>query len=392
VRGAYNMAVPAQLGIEGDGRQQYEQGNVSRAVVQAIREWRGTMFQAYGLYGHIQANRLRSAFLLAGFVALLHALLFSLLLIWSALLGGTLEEIVAGAVQQFGGSWPIAMAAALAWFAIAYLVHKSLIARATGARGVSRSEAPALYNALENLCISRGLPMPALQIIDTPALNAYASGLREGQYVVAVTRGLVDSLQTDELEAVLAHELTHIRNRDTQLMVIAVVFAGIFAFFGDLVVRGWDFPYGWAPRSKSQGPWGPSPTYDSDRASGGSGERRSSGGGGALVAILIAIAIILISWGLSTLIRLALSRSREYLADAGSAELTKNPDALIRALRKIERQASFDVPSRMEAFFIENPVAERVTGLFSTHPSIDDRVAALRRFAGARDAEPVPQP
>ncbi len=345
------------------------------------------MFRAYGLYGHIQANRLRSALLLAGFVALLHALLFSVLLIWSAFLGGTLDEIVAGAVRQFARSWPFAMVASLAWFAIAYLVHQGLISRATGARGVARTEAPRLYNVLENLCISRGLPMPALQIIDTPALNAYASGLREGSYVVAVTRGLLDTLSDDELEAVLAHELTHIRNRDTQLMVIAVVFAGIFAFFGDMVIRGWDFPYGWAPRSKSEGPWGSNTSsgssYNSSDSGSDSGDRRSSGGGGAIIAIVIAVAIILISWGLSTLIRLALSRSREYLADAGSAELTKNPDALIRALRKIEKQAAFDVPSRMEAFFIENPVADRVSGLFSTHPSVDARVAALQRYAGA---------
>ena len=98
----------------------------------------------------------------------------------------------------------------------------------------------------------------------------------------------------------------------------------------------------------------------------------------------MAIAIILITWGVSTLIRLALSRSREFLADAGSAELTKNPDALVRALRKIEQNATLDVPSRMEAFFIENPVAERVSGLFSTHPSVSDRVEALQRYAGAR--------
>ncbi len=346
------------------------------------------MFRAYGLYGHIQANRLRSALLLAGFVALLHALLFSLLLIWSAFLGGTLNEIVEGAVRQFARSWPFAMAASLAWFVIAYFVHQALISRATGAKGVARTEAPRLYNVLENLCISRGLPMPALQIIDTPALNAYASGLREGRYVVAVTRGLLDTLADDELEAVLAHELTHIRNRDTQLMVIAVVFAGIFAFFGDMAIRGWDFPYGWAPRSKSEGPWGsnssPTSTYGSSDTSSDRGDRRSSGGGGAIIAIVIAVAIILISWGLSTLIRLALSRSREYLADAGSAELTKNPDALIRALRKIEQNAAFDVPSRMEAFFIENPVASRVSGLLSTHPSVDARVAALQRYAGAR--------
>ena len=346
------------------------------------------MFRAYGLYGHIQANRLRSALLLAGFVALLHALLFSLLLIWSAFLGGTLDEIVAGAARQFSRSWPVAMVAALAWFIVAYFVHQSLISRATGAKGVSRTEAPRLYNVLENLCISRGLPMPALQIIDTPALNAYASGLREGQYFVAVTRGLLDTLRDDELEAVLAHELTHIRNRDTQLMVIAVVFAGIFAFFGDLAIRGWDFPYGWGPRSKGEGPWGSSSSSSSSYDSSDGGDRRSSGGGGALIAIVIAVAIILITWGISTLIRLALSRSREYLADAGSAELTKNPDALIRALRKIEDHAAFDVPSRMEAFFIENPVAERVSGLFSTHPSVEARVDALQRYAGALQSPP----
>jgi heat shock protein HtpX len=347
------------------------------------------MFRAYGLYGHIQANRLRSALLLAGFAVLLQALLFSLLLIWSAFLGGTFDEIVAGAARQFARSWPLAMVGALVWFAIAYVVHQRLIRLATGARSVTRTEAPRLYNVLENLCISRGLPMPALQIIDTPALNAYAAGLHEGQYVVAVTRGLVDTLKDEELEAVLAHELTHIRNRDTQLMVIAIIFAGIFAFFGDLAIRGWDFPYGWAPRSKSEGPWGTS----SDWSSSDGDDRRSSGkgSGGAILAILLAVAIILITWGVSTLIRLALSRSREYLADAGSAELTKNPDALVRALRKIETNAALDVPSRMEAFFIENPVAKRVSGLFSTHPSVDERVEALEHYAGALEpGSPAP--
>jgi heat shock protein HtpX len=351
------------------------------------------MVQAYGLYGHIQANRLRSVLLLAGFVALLQALLFSLLLIWSAFLGGTFDEIVAGAAWQYARSWPWAMAGAFVWFVIAYFVHSSLISMATGAKSVTRTQAPKLYNALENLCISRGLPMPALQVIETPALNAYAAGLHEGQYVVAVTRGLVDTLADDELEAVLAHELTHIRNRDTQMMVIAVIFAGIFAFFGDMIIRGWDFPYGWSPTPRRQRPWGSSDSSDTtggwttggddrgDRSDGG--RSSSSGGGAAILAIAIAVAIILITWGVSTLIRLALSRTREYLADAGSAELTKNPDALVRALRKIEKNARFDVPSRMEAFFIENPVSGRLSGLLSTHPPIADRIVALQRFAGA---------
>jgi len=354
------------------------------------------MLQAYGLFGHIQANRLRSALLLAGFVVLLHALLYSLLLIWSAFLGGTFDEIAADAWRQFRRSWPVAMVAALVWFAIAYFAHQTLIRMATGARGVARAEAPQLYNALENLCISRGLPMPALQIIETPALNAYASGLREGQYVVAVTRGLMDTLAPDELEAVLAHELTHIRNRDAQLMVIAIIFAGIFAFFGDLVIRGWDFPYGWSPTPRRQrSPVGSGSsetgwtTGGDDRGDRPSGGRSRDGGGGVLLAIAIAVAIILITWGVSTLIRFALSRSREFLADAGAAELTKNPDAMVRALRKIEGNARFDVPSRMEAFFIANPVSGRLTGLFSTHPAIDDRVEALQRFAGASETQPA---
>src|SRR5690606_13418608 len=127
---------------------------------------------------------------------------------------------------------------------ISWFFHQRLISYATGARGISRREAPRLYNVLENLCISRGIPMPALQIIETPALNAYAAGLKEGEYVIAVTRGLMETLSDDELEAVLGHELTHIRNRDTQLMVIAIIFAGIFAFVADLVIRTWRFPYG----------------------------------------------------------------------------------------------------------------------------------------------------
>jgi len=346
------------------------------------------MSQAYGLYSHIQANRIRSILLLAGFVALLHALLFSILLIINAFEGGTFEEIAAAARDQFASAWPVAMIAAAVWFLIAYVIHQSMIRAATGAQGVTRQEAPKLYNALENLCISRGIPMPRLQIMETPALNAYAAGLREGDYVIAVTRGLIDTLSEAEVEAVLGHELTHIRNRDTQLMVVAVIFAGIFGFFADLFVRGWDFPYGWSPRGQRQR----NESQDGWSDQGGGSGRSRDGGGGAMIAIVVAIVIVLISWGISTLIRFALSRSREYLADAGSVELTKNPDAMISALRKIERNAAFNVPSRMEAFFIENPLKSRLSGLFATHPSIDDRVGALIKYAQGHDlGDPDPQ-
>ncbi len=333
------------------------------------------MMRAYGLYGHIRANRIKSVVLLAGFVLLLHALLFSILLFMSALRGGSLDEIIAEALAQFAGSWPVAALAACVWFALAYVFHGAMIRKATHAKGVTRQEAPKLYNALENLCISRGIPMPRLEIMETPALNAYAAGIRDGDYVIAVTRGLMDTLNDAELEAVLGHELTHIRNRDTQLMVIAVIVAGVFAFFGDLTIRRWDFPYGLSPQNKRRdgaGEWGGSDHRDGER------------GNGAGLAILIAIAIIIITWGISTLIRFALSRSREYLADAGSVELTKNPDAMISALRKIDRNAKMNVVSRMEAFFIENPVRNRVSGFLATHPSIEERIAAIRTYAGGR--------
>jgi heat shock protein HtpX len=350
---------------------------------------------AYGLYTHIRANRVRSVILLAGFIVLLHALQFSVLLIINAFSGGDLEDIVRAAAGQFWSTWPLAMLIALGWFTIAYFGYSAMIRSATGARGVTREQAPDLYNMLENLCISRGITMPRLEIIESPALNAYAAGLRDGDYTIAVTRGLIKDLKPVEVEAVLAHELTHIRNRDTQLMVVAVIFAGIFGFIGDMFIRRWDFPYGWSPRDKQPAPSGQNPwhgTTDDDddrhsgRSSGDSGRGgSSSGGGAAIIAILIAVAIILISWGISTLIRFALSRSREYLADAGSVELTKNPDAMISALRKIERNAALDVPSRMEAFFIENPLQSRISGLLATHPSIDDRVTALVRYAAGRD-------
>src|SRR5262249_54463447 len=149
----------------------------------------------------------------------------------------------------------------------------------------------------ENLCISRGITMPALRIIETDGLNAFATGLHKGQYSITVTRGLMQTLNEEELEAVLAHELTHIQNRDVRLLVIAVVFVGIFSFVGEMAFRSLRF------------------------GAGGSSSRRSSSsrdsGGGAIIAIIVALVIIGIAYALAIVIRFALSRRREYLADAG---------------------------------------------------------------------------
>jgi heat shock protein HtpX len=334
------------------------------------------MYGAYGLYSHIQKNRMKSIFLLASFVVLIHAVLFSLVLLVEVSYGGTAQQIFDAAIENMRYAWPAGVIAAAVWFAIAFLFHQRMIDYATRAKGIERRQEPELYNALENLCISRGIPMPRLKVIETDALNAFAAGIRQGNYSVAVTRGLINGLSASELECVLAHELTHIRNKDTQMMVIAVIFAGIIAFIGDIVFRRLDFPFGYSPQPGR-----------SQRRS----ERRSEGGAGVVVIILIALAVVAISWGVSVLIRFAISRAREILADAGAVELTKNPDAMIAALRRIERQAAIaDVPSRMHAFFIESPALNPQRGWLSTHPSVDERVAALVQFAGGVDLANAP--
>lgn len=329
---------------------------------------------AYGLYTQIRNNRVRSVFLIAGLFFLVYLLTFAGALIFRAYVmnDAPLDWILRFAWRDMFYAMPFATAGAVIWLLIAYRFHQAMIDRQTGAHGVTRQEEPKLYNLLENLCISRGIPMPKLKITEDAALNAYATGLNQRQYTIAVTRGLVQHLNDQEIEAVLAHELTHIRNGDVRILVIAVVMAGIISFVGELTFRI-------IFRSRSSG----STTWRSSS----SGNRK--GGGGAIVAILIALALIALAWFLSIVIRLSLSRSREYLADAGAVELTKNPDAMIMALRKIENRGELKTAtsSVMEMCF-DNPHSG-FSDLFSTHPAIDKRVDALVRTAGGRDPGPV---
>jgi heat shock protein HtpX len=258
---------------------------------------------------------------------------------------------------------------------VAYFFHQSIIDGVTGGEEVTRQQAPRLYNLLENLCISRGIAMPKLKLMDTDALNAFATGLNRRQYSVTVTTGLLHALDDAEIEAVLGHELTHIRNGDVQLMVIAVVIAGVVGFFAELFFRSffysnWNFGGGRSSRSSS----------DSDS--------RSSGGG-AVIVVILAVALIALAWALSLVVRLALSRSREYLADAGSVELTKNPDAMISALRKIENRGELPgATSAVMEMCVDNP-REGFADLFATHPSVQSRVAALIKYAGGHDPGPL---
>jgi heat shock protein HtpX len=178
----------------------------------------------------------------------------------------------------------------------------------------------------------------------------------------------MQSLDDAEIEAVLGHELTHIRNGDVRMMVVAVIIAGVIGFVAELLFRGW-FSSGLSFRRSS-----------SDR---------EGGGKGAGIAILIAIALIVVAWILSVLIRFALSRSREMLADAGAVELTKNPDAMISALRKIEGRGEIEgATSAVMEMCIDNP-REEFADVFATHPSVDQRIAALIKFAGGHDPGPL---
>jgi heat shock protein HtpX len=331
---------------------------------------------AYGLYTQIRSNRIRSVFLIAGLFFLVYLLTFAGALIFRAFTmdNAPLDLILLYAWHDLRYAIPFATAGTLIWLLIAYRFHQAMIDRQTGAHGVTRKDEPKLYNLLENLCISRGIPMPKLKITEDTALNAYATGLNERQYTIAVTRGLLDRLNDQEIEAVLAHELTHIRNGDVRILVIAVVMAGIISLVGELTFRI-------LFNSRSGGTrWGSS----------SSGNRK--GGGGAVIAILIALAIIALAWILSIVIRFSLSRSREYLADAGAVELTKNPDAMIMALRKIENRGELKTAtsSVMEMCF-DNPHSG-FADLFSTHPAIEKRVEAIVRTAGGRDPGPLALP
>ena len=325
---------------------------------------------AYGLYSHIQSNRRRSIALLVGLFFLIYLMVYAGALVAEALsVDAGSDVLMQLAWRDFLQAAPWATVGTALWVVIAYYFHQNMIDALTGGREVTRAEEPRLYNILENLCISRGITMPKLKVMESDALNAFATGMSDKQYSITVTTGLIKRLNDAEIEGVLGHELTHIRNGDVRMMVIAVIIAGVVSFFAELVFRLW-FYNGFSFRSRSD-------------------DRR---GGGAAFAILIAVAVIAVAYFLSFVIRLALSRSREFLADAGSVELTKNPDAMISALRKIEGRGELPgATSAVMEMCLDNP-RQGFGELFDTHPSVDSRVAALVKFAGGHDPGPLALP
>lgn len=236
-----------------------------------------------------------------------------------------------------------------------YWFSDKLVIKMTGARPFDRRESEELWDVVENLSITAGLPMPKLYIVDDPAPNAFATGRNKDHAVVAVTTGLLKILNKTELEGVIAHELAHIGNRDMLLSTVVVVLAGFVTIIADMFLRGMM--------------WG------------GDRDRDSKVGG---IIMIVGIIFVILSPIFATLIRLAISRKREFLADASGALLTRYPDGLASALEKI---SSYGAPMKKASdatahLFISNPFgAKKLSGLhklFMTHPPAEDRVRALR--------------
>ncbi len=299
----------------------------------------------------IQSNRRKSAALIV------------LLALALAALGLAIGWGVAG---EPGGYFGVAVAMVI-WIVMLLAnlaAGESILLAAAGGREITHADAPQLFNVVEEMQIASGLPaLPKVYIIDNPAPNAFAVGLKPERAAVAVTSGLLARLNRDELQGVVAHELGHIKNRDTLFMTLAGVTVGAVILLADLYLRGMRF-------------------------GGGRSRGSSRGGGGQAQAIMMIVALVLALLApiLAQLLYFACSRRREYLADASSALFTRYPAGLASALQKISgvQAGQLEVSRALAPMFIVNPLAAvgDKTSVFSTHPSTTDRIRVLRALTG----------
>ena len=303
-------------------------------------------------YEQISANK-RNSFLMAAFVV---ALL--------ALLGFTIGYAVSGSVEGAVAVTGIATLLGGASGAFTYFAGDSLVLAVSQAREVDETQAPKLMNVVRELAIAANIPMPKVYVIDDTAPNAFATGRDPKHASVAITTGLLEKLDREELQGVIGHELSHVRNLDIRFSLIVAVMVGVIAILADFFLR---FTF-----------WG-----------GGGRSRDRDGGGGGAQAVIFVVAIVLAILAplISRFIQLAVSRQREYLADASSVDLTRNPYGLERALAKISSdQEVLEVANRgTQHLYFTNPIKKfegRSSNLMSTHPAIIDRINRLRQLTG----------
>lgn len=278
----------------------------------------------------------------------------------------TVSSVPAKSGIQTASEWmmiigPLCWLGAMIWILIAYFAGDKMLLRGAGAIEIKKEDQPEIYRLVENLCISRGLPTPKIYIMDDNSLNAFATGRDPQHASIAFTKGIVQKLERAELEGVAAHELAHVENRDIRLMLITVAGISFFTLAGEICFR----------------------------VAATSGRRNSKNNGAALF-LLIGIILLVYGYVIAPLIRLAVSRQREYQADATAALTTRNPGALASALRKISgdsRVEALETRESMAAMCIESPLKKAglfssLSGLLSTHPPVEKRIAALMEMDG----------
>ena len=334
-----------------------------------------------GMYTQIRRNNMLTIMLLLMFPVIILGMIWVFLALVNYFGNGVYDQYgnivrhldTATVNYYFVNAIPWVLIGVGVWFAIAYFSNTAMVRAATGARPVTRKENPRIYNIVENLCIACNMDMPKINIVDDPQLNAFASGIDKKSYTVTLTTGIINYLNDDELAGVIGHELTHIRNHDTRLLITSIIFVGIVSTIMSIVVQMMYNAFWFGGMSHRS----------SDN------EEDNRGNGLSMIAVFIIAALCCaVAYLFTLLTRFAISRKREYMADAGGAELCGNPLALASALRKISGDPGLENVKRddIAQLFIIHPqhfapgLTSFFSSLFSTHPDTRKRIEILEQF------------
>lgn len=299
-------------------------------------------------YAEIDSNKRRSIFLMTFFIAFIIGLGY----VYSMAVGDDTYTIV----------W-VAIAISLFTTLISYYQGDKIALWSSGARPITESENKYVYRLVDNLCITAGLPVPKIYVIDSPAINAFATGRKPELATIAITTGAIEKLENEELEGVIAHELSHVQNYDIRFMTLVAVMVGAITMLAHIFLRS-RFLFGNRKSSNSEG-----------------------GGQLAMIFMIIGIVLAILSPIIAEIIKLAISRRREYLADASGSLMTRYPEGLAKALEKIQANEGGQVMAQVSPatahLFLSSPFkAKSFSNLFSTHPPLEERIKKLREMGG----------